>query len=168
MNLIVAVDNDYGIAKNGELLARLPKDLQYFKEKTLGNVVIMGRKTLESLPKQKPLPNRTNVILTRDPNYHCKDAIVLHSLGEVLSWLEREGIAKQQVFVSGGAEIYKLFMPYCTTAYITKINHHFGADCHMEKIEQNLEWREISRSEIQEENGYEYQWITYRRKENIK
>ena len=164
MNFIVAADLDYGIAKNGDLLARLPKDLQFFKEKTLGNVVIMGRKTLESLPGKKPLPGRTTLILSRSPEYTCEQATVLHSAQEVLTWLKERQIPEEQVFVSGGAEIYRLFMPYCQTGYLTKIYHHFDADRWIENIEQKPDWQEIERSPQQQENGYVYEWITYRRK----
>ncbi len=165
MNFIVAADLDYGIAKNGNLLARLPKDLQFFKEKTLGNVVIMGRKTLESLPGKKPLPGRTTLILSRSPEYTCENAVVLHSAGEVLTWLKERQIPAEQVFISGGAEIYRLFMEYCQVGYLTKIYHRFGADRHIENMEQDAHWQEIYRSPRQEENGYAYEWITYRRKE---
>lgn len=164
MNFIVAADLDYGIAKNGDLLARLPRDLQFFKEKTLGNVVIMGRKTLESLPKKKPLPQRTTLILSKDRNYRCEGAIVLHSPEEVWDWLKRNNISKEKVFVSGGAEIYRLFMPYCQRGYITKIHHRFGADRFLDKIEENPEWVMIEKSEKQIENGCEYEWITYRKR----
>lgn len=164
MNFIVAADLDYGIAKNGDLLARLPKDLQFFKEKTLGNVVIMGRKTLESLPGKKPLPGRTTLILSRSPEYTCEQAMVLHSVQEVLTWLKERQIPEEQVFVSGGAEIYRLFMPYCQAGYLTKIYHHFDADQRIENIEQKPDWQEIERSPQQQENGYVYEWITYQRK----
>ena len=164
MNFIVAADLDYGIAKNGDLLARLPKDLQFFKEKTLGNVVIMGRKTLESLPGKKPLPGRTTLILSRSPEYTCEQATVLHSAQEVLTWLKERQIPEEQVFVSGGAEIYRLFMPYCQVGYLTKIYHHFDADRRIENIEQKPDWQEIERSPQQQENGYVYEWITYQRK----
>lgn len=164
MNFIVAADLDYGIAKNGDLLARLPKDLQFFKEKTLGNVVIMGRKTLESLPGKKPLPGRTTLILSRSPEYTCEQATVLHSEQEVLAWLKERQIPEEQVFVSGGAEIYRLFMPYCQAGYLTKIYHHFDADQRIENIEQKPDWQEIERSPQQQENGYVYEWITYQRK----
>lgn len=164
MNFIVAVDKDYGIAKNGNLLAALPRDLQFFKEKTIGNVVVMGRKTLESLPKKKPLPNRTNLILTREKNYTCEGAIVLHSLQEVLDWIAEQEITKERVFISGGAEIYTLFMPYCEVAYVTEIAERFGADRFIEKINENNIWEEVERSERQCENGFEYEWVTYHRK----
>ena len=164
MNFIVAADLDYGIAKDGGLLASLPKDLQFFKEKTLGNIVIMGRKTLESLPRQKPLPGRTTLILSRSPQYTCENAVVLRSAEEVLAWIADRQIPAERVFVCGGAEIYQLFMPHCQTGYLTKIYHRFGADRHIENIEQDPRWWEASRSPRQEENGYAYEWIIYRRK----
>lgn len=164
MNFIVAADLDYGIAKNGDLLARLPEDLRFFKEKTWGNVIVMGRKTLESLPKRKPLPQRTNLILTRDRNYRCEGAIVLCSKAEVLEWIRENHIPTEKVFISGGAEIYQLFMPDCTVGYLTRINHRFGADRFIENIGQSKEWVETDRSEIRRENGYEYEWITYHRR----
>lgn len=161
--MIVAVDRDYGIGKDGKLLARLPKDLGFFKGKTLGKVVIMGRKTLESLPGQKPLAERTNIILSRNRKYQVPGALVLHTPDQVLAWLEGEKIPADRVFIAGGAEIYRLFMPYCQRAYITKIDYSFQADRHLERIEDSPQWQEVDRSQIQEENGYRYDWRTYSR-----
>ena len=123
----------------------------------------MGRKTLESLPKQKPLPGRTNLVLTRDADYRCDDAIVLHSAEEVFHWLREHRIPPEKVFVSGGAEIYRLFIPYCQTAYLTRIDHRFGADRFIDNLEQDRGWLETARSDKQKENGYRYEWITYQR-----
>lgn len=167
MNFIVAVDLDYGIAKNGSLLARLPGDLRFFKQKTLGNVVVMGRKTLESLPGQKPLAERENLVLTKDKNYHCPGATVLHSREEVLKWIKDHNISQEKVFISGGAEIYQLFMPDCCTGYVTEIKHHLAADRFIEKINQSSQWIETGRSQMQQENGYGYEWVTYQRKHRI-
>ena len=83
MNLIAAVDRNWAIGKNNELLVRIPMDQKFFRETTTGKVVVMGRKTLESFPNGLPLKNRTNIVLTHNPNYAVKDAIIVHSLDEL-------------------------------------------------------------------------------------
>ena len=89
MNLIAAVDKNWAIGKNNQLLVRIPADQKFFRETTTGKVVVMGRKTLESFPNGLPLKNRTNIVLTRDKNYKVKDAIVLHSMDELMVELEK-------------------------------------------------------------------------------
>ena len=89
MNLIVAVDSNWAIGKENKLLVSIPQDMKFFRETTKGKVVAMGRKTLESFPGGQPLKNRTNIILTRNPNYQVKGAIICHSIEEVLEELKK-------------------------------------------------------------------------------
>ena len=89
MNIIAAVDKNWAIGKNNELLVRIPMDQKFFRETTTGKVVVMGRKTLESFPNGLPLKNRTNIVLTHNPAYQVKDAIVVHSMEELHRELEK-------------------------------------------------------------------------------
>lgn len=161
MQLIVAVDKRFGIGKNGELLTYLPEDLKFFKKTTRGNIVIMGRKTVDSLPKGKLLPDRETWILTRDKGYQKEGACVFHSIEEVITHIKTNNIDENSVFVSGGSMIYEQFLPYCTTAYITKIQEDFNADVHMINIHEHPEWTMVYKSDLIESRGHHYVHTTY-------
>ena len=107
MNIIAAVDKNWAIGKNNELLVRIPMDQKFFRETTTGKVVVMGRKTLESFPNGLPLKNRTNIVLTHNPAYQVKDAIVVHSMEELHRELEKYDT--NDVYVIGGQKIYEHF-----------------------------------------------------------
>ena len=119
MNLIAAVDRNWAIGRNGKLLVSIPQDMAYFRQMTTGKVVIMGRKTLESFPKKKPLRNRAeNIVITRQMDYQAEGATVVHSVEEALNAAARYDT--RDVFVIGGGEVYRSLLPYCDTAYITR------------------------------------------------
>ena len=103
MNAIVAVDSNWAIGKNNQLLVRIPADQKMFRQETTGKVVLMGRKTLESFPGGQPLKNRTNIVLTRDPSYHPKDVIVVHSVEEALEAVK--DYPPQDVYCIGGESV---------------------------------------------------------------
>ncbi len=129
ISLIVAMDKDRGIGKNNDLMWYLPSDMRFFKETTSGHVVVMGRKNYESIPeKYRPLPNRENVVLTRNESYVAEDCNVFHSLEECLSYYKTE--EERTVFIIGGGEIYRqaLEMNVIDEMYISHINHSYGAD----------------------------------------
>lgn len=159
MNLIVAVDNNWAVGYNGGLLTFLPGDLPYFKEKTMDKVVVMGRKTLESLPGGKPLEGRKNVVLTRDKNFSCEDATVCHSKDQVLEHVKKYPV--EDVFIIGGAEIYNLFMDDCEKAYITKIYKDMPADTYINNVDKRDYWKMTWKSDMQEHKGLTYQWTLY-------
>lgn len=138
MNLIAAVDRHWGIGKKGRLLVSIPEDQRLFREETLGKTVIMGRKTLESLPGGKPLYGRKTLVLTRDPDYRVKGAICCHSVEEVLRAVE--GTAREHIFVAGGEEIYREFLPYCRTAHITYIDYVYEADRYCPDLDKDPQW----------------------------
>ena len=115
MNLIVAVDEKWGIGKDGGLLAHLPEDMKYFRETTRGRTVVMGRRTLESFPGGQPLKNRVNVVLTSDKNYQVKGTVVVHTIEEMVEELKK--YEDEEIFVIGGESIYRQLLPYCKTAY---------------------------------------------------
>ena len=128
-SLIVAMDIDRGIGKNNDLMWHLPSDMRFFKETTSGHVVVMGRKNYESIPeKYRPLPNRENVVLTRNQSYVADDCTIFHSLEECLNYYESE--EERTIFIIGGGEIYRqaLEMDVIDEMYISHVNHSYGAD----------------------------------------
>lgn len=136
MNLIVAVDQKFGIGKEGGLLTHLPEDLKRFKRMTKNNILIMGRKTIESLPGQKLLPERETWILTKDVNYRKDGAFIFHSIDAIFDHIELNNIDSDRVFVAGGAMVYNELLPFCRTAYVTKIDYDFEADVTMLNLDR--------------------------------
>ena len=120
MQGIVAADNIWGIGYQYRLLVSIPSDLMFFRQKTTGNVVVMGRKTLESFPNGLPLKNRVNIVLTKNKNYQVKDAVIVHSEEELLEELKKYPCEK--IYVIGGESIYKMMLSYCDIVYVTKID----------------------------------------------
>lgn len=152
INMIVAVDSNGGIGKDNKLLWHIPGDLKRFKEITTGKTVVMGRKTFESLPFKNGLPNRKNIVLTRTPKESTENVTYINDINIVLN-----DNSKEEIFIIGGAEIYKLFMPYCNKLYLTQVFTETDADTFFE-IEPG-DFRVINASKIFKENGYEYQFI---------
>jgi dihydrofolate reductase len=162
MNLIAAVDSNWAIGKNNELLVRIPADQKFFRETTTGKVVVMGRKTLESFPNGIPLKNRTNIVLTSNPNYQVKDAIVVHSLDELHEELKK--YPSEDVFVIGGEKVYKELLDECDVAHITKINFAYDADAYFPNLDEKPEWVITGDSEEQTYFDLEYFFYRYERK----
>ncbi len=146
MNLIVAVDENFGIGNEGNLLTYIPEDLEYFKKKTIGKVVVMGRTTLESLPNKTALKNRTNIILTRDKNYKVEDAIVVNSLETLFEVLKSYN--SKDIYIIGGECIYRELESYCEFAYVTKINKTYKSDRQFLNIDEDKKWILENRGEI--------------------
>ena len=123
---IVAVDKKNGIGANGELGRTVPYDLEHFKSTTIGNIIVYGRKTLETFPHKKPLPGRINIVLTRNQDFKVEGALVAHSvdeLDEILAKIDAEQPSKtHQVFVCGGASIYELLLSRCELAFLTHLH----------------------------------------------
>ena len=111
MNLIAAVDNNWAIGKNNQLLVRIPMDQKFFREMTTGKVVVMGRKTLESFPNSRPLKNRTNIVLTHNPSYEVEGAVVVHSLDELHKELEKYN--SEDIYIIGGQKLYEQLVDEC-------------------------------------------------------
>lgn len=160
MKLIAAVDKNWGIGLDNRLLISIPEDMQFFQSTTMGNVVIMGRKTLESFPNSKPLKDRINIILTRDTDYKVEGATVCHSKEEVLEEISKYDT--NNVYVIGGESIYRLFEPDCDIAYITKIEYEYEADTHFPDLEE-LGWVLDDSSEEKTYFDIEYYFCTYRK-----
>ena len=161
MNFIVAVSENYGIGKDNNLLFNLPTDLKYFKEKTLNKVVVMGRKTFDSLPF-KPLKNRVNIVITTDQTFNCEGVIVVNSFEELFKVLDNYN--DEDVFVIGGSTIYNKLMERCRLAYITKVHKTVNADTYITNIEEKSNWKEIQTSEVLNENNLDFEFKVF---ENI-
>ncbi len=158
MNLIVVVTKDYAIGKDNALLFHLPKDLAFFKEKTLNKVIIMGEKTYYSLPK-RPLPKRTTIVLSNNPNFNEEGVIIARSVDELMEEVSK--FNSEDVFVCGGASVYNLLMDNCSKAYITKIDKIVPADTYIYNLEEKENWKKIYESETMEENGVPFRFETY-------
>ena len=162
MNLIAAVDKRWAVGNKGQLLVSIPGDQKLFREETLGKVVVMGRKTLESLPGGRPLYGRTTIVLSRDKSYQVKDAQVVHTLEEALRELEK--YPSEDIFVAGGQEIYQQFLPYCQTAHITWIDYTYDADTYFPNLDEDEEWELAAESEEQTYFNICYEFRMYKRK----
>ena len=147
MNAIAAVDANWAIGNKNRLLTSIPADMKFFREKTMGHVVVMGRKTLESFPNGLPLKNRVNIVLTANRSYKVKDAIIVHTKEELLEELKKYD--SNELYVIGGGSIYEMLIPYCDTAYITKIDHAYAADTYFPNLDQMDDWEMTEVSEEQ-------------------
>lgn len=138
MNIIVAVDKNWGIGKDGRLLVTIPEDQRLFREETLKKTVIMGRRTLEGLPGGKPLYGRTTIVLSRNPEYRVKGARCVFSVEEALEAVRE--YRSEDVFVAGGEEIYRAFLPYCDVAHVTFIDYGYEADTYFPNLDRDPKW----------------------------
>ncbi|MBR1854430.1 MAG: dihydrofolate reductase [Lachnospiraceae bacterium] len=163
MNLIVAVDNHWAIGNKNQLLIRIPNDHKHFREETTGKVVVLGRKTLETFPQGLPLKNRTNIILSTKKDYRVKDAIVVHSVEELLE--ELRNYADEDIYVIGGDSVYNQLLPYCNVAHVTKIDHEYEADAFFPNLDEDEEWEITADSEEQTYFDIPYQFLKYERKQ---
>jgi dihydrofolate reductase len=163
MNLIVAVDKNWGIGYQNKLLVSIPEDMKFFRSETGGKVVVMGRKTLESFPGGMPLKNRTNIVLTKNPNYQKKGAIVLHSVEEVLEELKKYN--SEDIYIIGGDSIYRAFLPYCDVAHVTCIDHAYEADAYFPNIDKMPEWKLTGESEEKTYFDLEFTFRRYEKQE---
>ena len=161
MKIIVAADKNWAIGKNNKLMWSIPADMKFFRETTKGNVVIMGRKTLESFPQGQPLKNRVNIVITHDPSYKVKDAVVVHSIEEAV---EESRKYEGEVFVIGGEGIYRAMLPYCDTALVTKIDYAYEADTWFPNLDEEEEWEMTEEGEEQTCFDLEYAFTKYERK----
>ena len=141
MKAIVAVDFNWAIAKNGKLLFKIKEDMRRFQCITMNRVVVMGRKTLESLPNQKPLPSRTNIVLSRDKDYSVRGATVVHSLDELREELKQYD--SEDVYVIGGEDLYAQLLDECTDVLVTFVHKEYDGDQFFPNLfEREDEWEE--------------------------
>ena len=155
MQAIVAVSQSWGIGKGGDLLFRLPSDLRRFKAMTTGHTVMMGRKTLGSLPGGKGLPHRRNLVLSRQSDFAPDRAEVIHSVEDILK------TAEDDAFVIGGQQVYEQLLPYCTRVHITKVLSDPEADAFFPDLDKLPGWKVASAGEMLTENGLSFQYVEY-------
>ena len=160
---VVAVDKNWGIGNDGNLLFHISEDLKNFRRLTEGKTVILGRKTLATFPKGAPLKNRRNIILSRDESYSVEGAEVARSVEEASELLKNENT--DNVVVIGGESIYRQMLPLCDTAIVTKIDAEAPAsDKFFPNLDEDDNWYLAEESEIKEENGIKFKFCTYKRK----
>lgn len=159
MNMIVCVSRNWGIGKDNQLLFHIPNDLKQFRALTIGKTVVMGHNTLKSLPGGKPLPERTNIVLSRDPNLVVEGATVCHDMQDVL--IELSTVSPDDVFIIGGASVYRMFLPYCRRALITRVDAVPEADSFFPDLQEHPQWKIRQESDFMEHNGLSYQYVEY-------
>ena len=161
MNLIVNADKNWAIGKDNRLLVSIPQDMKFFRETTTGKVVVMGRKTLVSFPGGQPLKKRTNIVLTTDPNYQAGEAVIVHSMEELMEELKK--YPREDIFVIGGESIYRSLLPWCRTAYVTRTDHAYDADTWFPDLDADPEWKMTKTSDEQTYFDLEYYFTVYER-----
>lgn len=159
VTIMAAIAANNALGKDNQLIWHLPADLKRFKKTTLNHAVIVGRKTYESLGK--PLPNRTNIIITRDKNYQVEGCVIVNSLKAALKAALK---VDKNPYILGGAEIYKQAMPFADKLDITFVHHQFEADVFFPEIDKNI-WKETWREDFKayENNKYDYSFVTFER-----
>ena len=162
MNLIVAVDENWAIGYKNELLIRIPADMKMFRQETTGKVVVLGRKTLETFPNGQPLKNRTNIILSTKKDYQVKDAIVVHSIEELLE--ELKNYPSEDIYIIGGETIYRQMLPYCDVAHVTRIDRKYEADVFFPNLEEDGNWDITAESDEQSYFDTTYTFVKYERR----
>lgn len=165
MNAIVAVDNNWAIGCKNSLLVRIPADHKNFRQETTGKVVVLGRKTLETFPQGMPLPNRTNIILTTNPDYKVKGAVVVHNKEELDEELKK--YPTEDVYIIGGESVYRQMLPECDVVHVTKIDHDYEADAYFPDLDRDAGWEITAESEEQTYFDLPYYFVKYERKKQI-
>lgn len=157
ISLIVAYDENRVMGYNNKMPWHLPGDLAYFKKTTMGKPMIMGRKTFESIGKA--LPGRTNIVVTRDPNYKAEGIVVAHSFEEALEIAKKE---EKEIMVIGGEQIFRLALPIADVLYVTKIQHTFQGDTFFPEFSD--EWKKVSESEeFKTKDGIKFSYLIYKK-----
>lgn len=162
MNLILSADRNWAIGKDNKLLVQIPADMKFFREVTTGKAVVMGRKTLESLPNGLPLKNRTNIVLTANPDYRVKGAVIVHSKEELEEELKK--YESEDIYVIGGGSVYRMLLGECDTAHVTKIDYIYEADTYFPNLDEDPDWEIAADSEEQTYFDLEYRFLKYKRK----
>ena len=162
ISAIVAVDNNWGIGFNGNLLEHIPEDMKHFVHLTTGNVVVMGRKTWNSLPK-KPLPNRTNIVITSNPVYFTEiNGAYRQTLEDTIK--DMNGMKDLDWFIIGGGQIYKELLPYCDSVYVTKIyKNHENVDTYFPNLDEMSGWTAAALAPVKNYKDLTYQFWRYDR-----
>lgn len=161
MNLIAVVDKKWGIGKDGSQLVTIPEDMKFFRQETIGKVLVLGRKTLETFPGGRPLESRVNIVLTRDANFKAKDTIVCHSVDEVLEEVKKYDT--DDVYVVGGGSVYEQMLPMCKVAHITKVDYTYDADTYFPDLDKCKDWKITETSDEKTYFDLCYEFVKYER-----
>ena len=162
MNCIVAVDNNWAIGYKNNLLVSIPADMRFFRDTTIGKVVVMGKNTLESFPGGKPLAKRTHIVVALEKDYKVPGATVVNSIEEAMEAVKEYDT--NDVYIIGGGSIYRQFLPYCDVAYVTKIDYEYEADTYFPNLDEDDEWELTGDSDEQTYYDLEYRFLRYERK----
>lgn len=163
MEMIAAVDKNWAIGNKNQLLVSIPQDQKLFREETMGNVVVMGRKTLESLPGGQVLDGRVTIVLSHRKDYRVRGAQVVHSIEELLEALKKHVEDGRKIFVAGGGEIYRMLLPYTDVVHITRIWNAYEADTYFPNLEADAHWVLTAESDEQTYFDLEYGFYRYER-----
>ncbi len=159
MEIIVAVDENFAIGKDNNLLARISPDLKRLRSFTVGNIIVMGSKTYMSFPK-RPLPDRENLVITSHPENYPE----VRCFTSLESFIEYSKTADKPIFVLGGGTVYRQLLPYCDKAHVTKILHSFEADTYFPNLDNDSEWEISSEGEVINTEQYPFKYVEYVRK----
>ena len=160
MIAMVAVDKNWGIGTNGDQIVYIPGDLKRFREFTTGNTIVLGRKTVATFPGGKPLKNRRNLILSRNPDYAPEGGEVYPDLEALM----QQVTDPDNTYVVGGASVYQTMIGQCDRAYVTKIDAEYPADCWFPNLDEDPNWEIYEESEEMDHEGLRYRYVNYRRK----
>lgn len=159
MQIIVNVSPTWGIGKENALLTHVHADMRRFRALTMHNTIVFGRKTLETFPNGKPLPNRNNIVLTRDRSFTKEGVTVCHDLTELKDCIG--GLDPDSVFICGGGQIYHLLLPYCSKALVTQTETDLAADTFFPNLDLLPDWTLTSVGETAEEDGLRFRYLEY-------
>lgn len=167
-SIIVAAASNGAIGGDNKMLWHMPTDMKYFKNMTTNHTVIMGRKSYDALGK--PLPNRVNIVISKNENYKLNGCYTVTSLDEAFNlaqelYSNNDDAAEQQIFVIGGAQIYRLAMPLVDKLLVTEIKGEFDGDAFFDKVDQNI-WEETARDSHKKDdkNAFDYDFVVYERR----
>lgn len=161
MIAVLSADKNWAIGYKGDLLVKIPNDMKMFRKLTTGNVIVMGRKTLESFPNSQPLPNRVNIVMTQNPDCQAKGCVIVHNTEELLE--ELKNYPDKQIYVVGGESIYRELLPYCEEAYVTRIDYEYQADRYFPNLDEMEDWEMYEEGEEETFFSIEYYFNKYRR-----
>lgn len=159
MNAIAVVSADWGIGRDNALLFHIPEDMRRFRALTEGGTVIMGRKTLETLPGGRALPRRRNIVVTRDPGFVREGVQAAHSVEEILRLVSEED--PDRVWVIGGGEIYAALLPHCRICYLTRVYADQDCDTYFPNLDRLTGWRLLRSGTVSPCGGLDCQWVEY-------
>lgn len=165
MILIFAVDENWNIGYDGDMLYKISEDLKRFRMLTTGNIIIMGRRTFESLPDRKALPDRINIVITSDKEYEAEDAYIVHSIDQLFSLLnEINPNDEMDNYMIGGGNLARQLMQNCNRAYITKLFKSFElADTFIPNLDLDDDWKVVKESDVYKQDDIYYRYVDYER-----